>query len=83
MSKKQQSNKNADMSQKLIEYMLDHPALDKKHGKSSYVVFVDGDEKLNKMNLQLVESVKKEDKNVIMATFTGVKSNPWRFEFAS
>ena len=83
MSKKNQFDKNMKLQSKLADYVIKSPSLLKKHGESSYVMFVEGDDELNKMNLKLVESVKKEDKNVIMATFTGIKSNQWRFETAN
>ncbi|MBL7036552.1 hypothetical protein ISR94_01715 [Candidatus Microgenomates bacterium] len=85
MSKKDQFDKNIKLQHKLGDYIAKNPVLLKKYGESSYVMFVEGDKKLNKINLELVESLKNRDKNksVIMATLTKNKTNPWKFQFAS
>ena len=84
MSKKDQFDKNLQLTGKLADYVSSKPGLFKKHGDSAYVVFVEGDEELNKMNKNLLKQVKKEekDKKVIAATLTKDKTNPWKFEFA-
>lgn len=83
MSKRDQFDKNMRLQNKLSDYVMKSPSLLKKHGESSYVMFVEGDDELNEMNLKIVENIKKEDKNVIMATYTGKKTAPWKFQFAS
>lgn len=85
MSNKAQFNKNVKLSGKLMGYMADNPHLLKKYGDGEFVVFVEGDKDLNKVNLQLVKNIKDEEKNksVIMATLTKNKTTPWKFQFAN
>lgn len=85
MSKKKQFNTNVKLSGKLMAYIADNPHLLKKYKNGEFVVFVEGNNELNKKNLELVENVKDEEKNksVIMATLTKNKQNPWKFQFAN
>jgi hypothetical protein len=82
MSKKVQFETNLKLSDKLTAYISSHPSLLKKHGESSYVLFVEGNEELNEMNTKLLENIKSSEKSVIKATHTTNKKNPWKFEFA-
>ena len=82
MPKKVQFETNLKLSDKLTEYLSGHPALLKKHGESSYVVFAEGDDILNEMNQELLKNIKSGEKTVIKAIHTKNKKNPWKFEFA-
>jgi len=82
MSRKSQFEANLKLTDKLTEYISNHPDLLKKHGESSYVLFIEGDDELNEMNSKLLVNIKSEKKNVIKATHTKNKKNPWKFEFA-
>lgn len=85
MPKSVQFKTNLRLSDKLTEYIADHPELLKEHGESSYVLFVDGNEELKKMNLKLIENLQTEDKNrnIIMATLTKSKNHPWKFSYVN
>ena len=68
--------KNLELSENLI----DNPSRESCQN-ASYIVVTRGDFALNKENLKLASSLKKQGKKVIKATETSDKHNPWNFAF--
>ena len=80
MSKKQQVQKNIDLSVKLTDYVIENPSVAKSTPvDSSYVLFSLRDKELNKMNEKIVKKLIKEGKTVIKAEETTSKQDPWIF----
>lgn len=81
MSKKQQLEKNLQLSEELMQFLADNPSLSptKKLGSVSYVVFTANDKELNKANDKLIDSLHKEGKSVVKAVQTLDKKSPWQF----
>ena len=80
MKKDQQIIKNLDLSEKLAGYIADNPdVVEKFPSKASYVPFSLHDDKLNKANEKLVESLKEESKYIIKAQQTDNRNHPWNF----
>lgn len=78
MSTKEQTDKNLQLSEELLEYLSKNPQKGKQEN-FSYVVFTTDNKVLNKANLRLVTSLVKEGKKVIKATKTNDKKSPWEF----
>ncbi len=82
MSKKQQAQKNLNLTVKLTNYLTKHPELNKYvWGASgvSLVLFSATDKNLNKENEKLVEELKEEGKKVVKAEETKNTKEPWKF----
>ncbi|KKU03686.1 MAG: hypothetical protein UX88_C0023G0002 [Candidatus Woesebacteria bacterium GW2011_GWC2_47_16] len=80
MGKAKQLEKNLRLSEKLAEYIVSNPVATKNiPSGASFVVFSAEDEKLNKLNKDLVNSLKREGKKVIKATEKKNKKQPWIF----
>lgn len=80
MSKAKQLEKNLRLSEKLAEYIVANPVATKNIPRGvSFVVFSAADEKLNKLNKGLVNSLKSEGKKVVRVTEKKDKKNPWIF----
>lgn len=80
MGKAKQLEKNLKLSEKLAEYIASNPVATKNiPSGASFVVFSAEDEKLNKLNKDLVNSLKREGKEVIKATEKKSKKQPWIF----
>jgi len=78
MPTKVQINKNLKLSEKLLDYLANNPRMNARGG-ASYIIITQKDSELNKMNLGLVKSLKKEGKKVIKALETNDELNPWKF----
>ena len=85
MSKHKQIEKNLQLSEKLMNYLADHPAESptKKFGSVSFVILTKSDTELNRLNIQLIESLLSEGKKVVKALQTSDKNNPWTFSLAA
>lgn len=81
MSKNKQIEKNLQLSGELMEYLADNPSQSptKKWGSVSFVVLTKNDDKLNKFNSQLIDSLLDEGKKVVKAVQTSDKKHPWTF----
>ncbi len=83
MSKSKQLVKNVKLSEKLAEYIASNPSAVKKVPTgASFVVFSSSDEELNKLNQELVKSLKSEGKKVVKAEEKENKKQPWSFNLA-
>ena len=85
MSKKQQAQKNLNLTVKLTDYLAGNPEMDKYVWGSgvSLVTFSATDKKLNNANQELVESLLEEGKKVVKAQETKNSKQPWKFTSAS
>ena len=81
MSKKQQAQKNLNLTVKLTDYLAGNPEMDKHVWGSgvSLVTFSATDKKLNTANQELVESLLEEGKKVVKAQETKNSKQPWKF----
>lgn len=80
MSKKQQIDKNLKLSGELAQFLVENPYLfDKLPKNASFVVFSSKDNKLNKVNEKLLESLLDEGKEVVKVEETNDNNNPWKF----
>lgn len=77
MTKHQQVIKNIDLSQELMDYMVSHKVRTKPN--YSYVVFVENDITLNKMNTKLVDELLQEGRKVVKAQKTTNPKKQWIF----
>ena len=83
MKKSVQGKKNAKLSEQLATYIINNPKSTKGFPERvTFIAFSPDDEKLNKENERLVESVKKEDTTVVKAQKTNNPKKPWNFTFA-
>ncbi|MBI2334811.1 hypothetical protein HYU96_03330 [Candidatus Daviesbacteria bacterium] len=84
MSKKQQAQKNLELSVSLADFIAKHPKLSKiVISGASVVPFSMSDEKLNKENDKLVEELLEEGKKVVKAQETKNHITPWQFSQVS
>lgn len=80
MTKSVQFIKNLDLSEKLANYIAKNPSEVKEFpSDASFVTFSSTDKDLNDANKKLLESLKKEGRNVVKAQETQDKHNPWKF----
>ena len=80
MSKKQQTQKNLELSVSLADFIAKHPNLSKTViSGASVVPFSMSDKKLNKENDKLVEELLEEGKKVVKAQEPKNHRNPWQF----
>lgn len=77
MTKHMQVTKNIEYSEELMNYFIDNKI--QMVPKASYVVFVQDDKELNKLNEKLLAGLIKEGKNIVKATKTNNKNEPWIF----
>ena len=78
-----QLEKNVVLSTKLAEYIASNPSATKGvPAGASFVVFSSSDDQLNKLNQELVKSLKNEGKKVIKAEENENKKQPWSFRLA-
>ena len=83
MGKMKQLEKNVVLSTKLAEYIASNPSATKGvPAGASFVVFSSSDDQLNKLNQELVKSLKNEGKKVIKAEENENKKQPWSFSLA-
>jgi len=80
MTKKQIVAKNIQLSEKLANFIVKNKQSVKKISASdSYVVFSATDERLNRMNKKLVDTLVRQGKKVVKAEETQDNKNPWKF----
>lgn len=80
MSIKTQASKNLKLSEKLAQFLVNHPKATEKFPKNaSFVTFSAQDKNLNKVNKQLINELLEEGKKVIKAEETNDRKLPWRF----
>lgn len=83
MGKVKQLEKNAKLSEKLAEYIASNPSVTKDLPSGvSFVVFSSSDNQLNKLNQELVKSLKSEGKKVVRAEEKENKKQFWSFNLA-
>ncbi len=80
MSKKDQVDKNLELSEKLAEYLAkDPPEVKGMPKKSAFITFSLTDQELNKLNNKLVNSYSEKGKTVVKAQETKDEKKPWKF----
>lgn len=80
MSTKMQTKKNLKLSEKLAEFLVNHPEASEKLPKdASFVTFSAQDNNLNKVNKKLIDELLEEGKRVIKAQETKDSKTPWKF----
>lgn len=67
MSKNKQTQKNIDLTQRLLDYLTAASKLPKLPKDVSFVPFSKKDDKLNRANEELLKMLSKEDKPVVKA----------------
>lgn len=77
MSKKAQTSKNIDLTQKLISYLVSGKNVPNLPQDVSFVPFSSTDKKLNKANEELLESLSKEEKPVAIAKEPKTNNGNW------
>lgn len=80
MTKHMQADKNIHNFDKLMNYLIDNKI--KVVPNSSYVVFVENDEALNKMNSRLLKELQKEGRRVVKVIKPADSKAPWTFASA-
>jgi hypothetical protein len=84
MSKKEQVNKNIDLSEKLADYLAKNPKeMDEMPKKVSFVAFSAKDTKLNEKNEEIVEKLLGEGQTVVKAQETKDSDKPWELATVS
>lgn len=78
MSKKMQTSKNIDLTQKLIEYLVKGKNVPELPDDVSFVPFSKTDRKLNKANKELLEKISKEEKPVAIAEEPKTNKESWK-----
>lgn len=78
MSKKIQTSKNIDLTQKLIKYLMTGDDIPELPEDVSFVPFSKTDEKLNKANQELLEILSKEEKPVVKAQEPQTLNEAWK-----
>lgn len=80
MSAKMQAEKNLKLSAKLADFLVSHPEVSKElPDDASFVTFSARDKSLNEVNIELIQELLKEGKNVFKAQETSNKKQPWEF----
>ena len=77
MSKKIQTSKNIDLTQKLIEYLVKGKNVHELPDNVSFVQFSKSDKKLNEANEELLKNISNEDKPVAIAEEPKNKKDSW------
>lgn len=77
MSKKMQTTKNIELTQKLISYLVKGKNVPDLPKDVSLVPFSKTDKKLNRANQELLEKIPKEDKPVVIATEPETIKGSW------
>lgn len=77
MSTKTQTTKNIDLTEKLITYIMKGKNLPSLPKDVSFVPFSKSDKKLNQANEELLESLSKEEKPVVIAEESKTNKGSW------
>lgn len=78
MSNKIQTEKNIDLSQKLIEYLVNGKNVPELPQDVSFIPFSNTDKELNKANKELLESLSQQDKPVAIAEEPKSGKEAWK-----
>lgn len=78
MSKKMQTSKNIDLTQKLIEFLIKGKNVPELPQDVSFVPFSKSDKKLNTANEELLEDLYKKDKLVVRAEEPKNNKDAWQ-----
>ena len=78
MSKKVQISKNLELTQKLLKYLVKGKDVPELPQDVSFVPFSNTDKRLNKANKELLDSLSKEDKPVVMAEEPKSAKDSWK-----
>lgn len=78
MSKKVQTEKNIDLTNKLIDYLVNGKNVPNLPQDVSFVPFSKDDRELNKANEELLKNISKEDKPVVRAQEPLNKKDSWQ-----
>ena len=78
MSKKVQTSKNIDLTHKLIAYLVNGKNVPDLPQDVSFVPFSKSDKRLNKANEELLESLYKEEKPVVIAQEPKTSQETWK-----
>jgi Family of unknown function (DUF5647) len=80
MNTKTQAEKNLKLSEKLADFLVNHPEVSKKlPDDASFVTFSVGDKNLNEVNKKLIKELLEEGKRVVKAQETNNERQPWEF----
>lgn len=77
MSNKIQTSKNIDLTQKLIEYLVNGKDVPELPNDVSFVPFSNTDKKLNQANEELLEKISRNEKPVVKAEEPKNKKDSW------
>ena len=77
MSAKKQTDKNIALSEKLIKYLVNGQNVPELPQDVSFVPFSKTDTKLNKANQELLESLSKDEKPVVIAKEPQINKGSW------
>ncbi len=77
MSKKVQTEKNIDLTHKLIEYLVKGKNVPELPQDVSFVPFSKTDKKLNQANEELLDRISKEEKPVVIAKEPKTSKGTW------
>lgn len=78
MSKNAQTTKNIELTHKLISYLMHGKNIPNLPQDVSFVPFSKSDKKLNKANEELLESLSKEEKPVVIAEEPKTNQGIWK-----
>lgn len=78
MSQKVQTSKNIDLTQKLIDYLVNGKNVPDLPQNVSFVPFSKNDKKLNEANKELLKNISKGEKPVAIAKEPQTKKDPWK-----
>ncbi len=78
MGTKLQTEKNIDLTHKLIDYLVNGKAVPELPQDVSFVPFSKTDKKLNKVNNELLVAISKQEKPVAIAEEPKSSAEPWK-----
>lgn len=78
MSKKVQTSKNIELTQRLIEYLIKGKNVPSLPQDVSFVPFSKDDKKLNQANEELLEKLSKDDKPIVIAEEPQTNKGNWK-----
>jgi hypothetical protein len=80
MNTKTQAEKNLQLMEKLTEFLLSHPEVDKQlPSDASFIILSAEDKTLNEVNDKLIPGLLEEGKHVFKAQEIKSDTNSWEF----
>jgi Family of unknown function (DUF5647) len=80
MNTKIQAEKNLQLMEKLTEFLLTHPEVDKQLPRdASFIILSAEDKNLNDVNDKLIPGLLEEGKHVVKAQEIKSDTNSWKF----